>query len=106
MNEAWEARLAGYSEDAELRFEAARKLAQARGFRYLPAKRVADLPKEALLERVEAIRMTDGNTDQLEAGALLGGAMEPQLTVQRALDLYWSLTKDKTFRKSDDQLRR
>jgi len=106
MNEAWEARLAGYSDDAELRFEAARELAQARGFRYLPAKRVADLPKEALLERVEAVRMTDGNPDQLEAGALLGGAVEPQLTVQRALDMYWSLTKDKTFGKSDDQLRR
>ncbi|AML50410.1 DUF6538 domain-containing protein [Falsihalocynthiibacter arcticus] len=106
MIEAWEARLAGHSEDAERRFEAARELAQARGFRYLPAKQVSALPNEALLERVEAIRSVNGKPDKLDAGAFLGGASEPRLTVQRALDLYWSLTKDKTFGKSDDQLRR
>lgn len=106
MIEAWEARLAGHSQDAEQRFEAAKQLAQARGLRYMPAERVATLPVEALLERVEAVRVVAGNPDRLEAAAILGGATEPPLTVSRALDLYWTLAKDKTLGKSEDQLRR
>lgn len=106
MIEAWEAKLAGLSEDAERRFEAAKQLAQTRGFRYLPADRVATLPAEAILERVEAVREVAGQPDKQEAAALLGGAPEPVLTVQGALDVYWPLAKDKTFGKSEDQLRR
>lgn len=106
MIEAWEAKLAGHSADADRRFEAARQLAQTRGFRYLPAERVASLPTDAILDRVEAIRTVAGKPDKLEAAAFLGGAQEPVLTVQRALDMYWGLAKDKTFGKSEDQLRR
>lgn len=106
MNEAWEARLAGNSEDAEERFEAARELAQARGFRYLPAKKVAALPTRIILDRVEAVMTVAGEPDKLEAAAILGGAQEPPLTVQRALDLYWTLAKDKALGKSEDQVRR
>ncbi len=106
MIEAWEAKLAGLSEDAELRFEAAKQLAQTRGFRYLPADRVATLPIEELLERVEAVRGLGGQPDKHEAAALLGGASEPLLTVQGALDVYWALARDKTIGKSEDQMRR
>jgi len=106
MIEAWEAKLAGQSEDAERRFEAAKELAQKRGFRYLPAEQVATLPTEDVLERVEAISAPTGRPDRIEAAAMLGGASEPVLTVQGALDLYWSLARDKTFGKSEDQLRR
>jgi len=106
MIEAWEARLAGDSEDAERRFEAARELAQVRGFRYLAADRVAKLPEKELLARVEAVPMPEGEPDEIEAAAVLGGAKEPPITVERALELYWTLAKDQTFGKSEDQLRR
>ncbi len=33
-------------------------------------------------------------------------AQEPAITVANALELYWELAKDKTFGKSEDQLRR
>ncbi len=36
--EGWEAKLAGNTTDAEARFEAARQLAQMRGFRYMQAE--------------------------------------------------------------------
>ena len=106
MIEAWEARLAGDTSDAERRFEAARELAAVRGHRYLTAARVAELPREELLARVEAVAAKDGEPDQLEAAALLGGVSEPPITVSRALELYWGLAKDKTLSKSPDQLRR
>lgn len=104
--EAWEARLAGDTADAERRFEAAKELAAVRGHRYLPAARVATLPREELLARIEATRGRDGEPDMREAAAVLGGVPEPQITVTRALDLYWGLAADKAIGKSDDQLRR
>jgi hypothetical protein len=38
--------------------------------------------------------------------SLLGTVPEPQITVTKALDLYWTLSKEKTLGKSEDQLRR
>jgi integrase len=106
MVEAWEARLAGDSDDAERRFEAARELAQVRGYRYMTADRVAKLPREEFLERVRAVVKPDGEPDRIEAAAVLGGAKEPAITVERALELFWTLAKERTIGKSEDQLRR
>lgn len=106
MIEAWEARLAGNSEDAETRYKAARDLARARGFRYLDAGNVAKLPVEDVVARVEAIPAPAKQPDPVEAAALLGTVPEPRITVTKALQLYWTLAREKTFGKSEDQLRR
>jgi integrase len=109
MVAAWEAKLAGDSSDAEQRFQAARDLAEARGFRYLRAEQVAKLPLEDLRDRFNSVpgfKDQPDNPDMLEAAALLGGVKEPPLTVSKALELYWTLSKDKTLGKSEDQLRR
>ncbi|OAN75120.1 integrase [Jannaschia sp. EhC01] len=106
MIEAWEARLAGNSDDAEARYEAARDLARVRGFRYLDAGAVAKLPVEDVVGRVEAIPASHDQPDPIDAAALLGTAPEPRITVTKALDLYWTLAREKTFGKSEDQLRR
>jgi integrase len=106
MIEAWEAKLAGDSRDAEARFEAARDLAAVRGVRYLPAAKVAELPREDILARVEASIGREGKADPREAIAVLGGVTEPPITVSRSLELYWSLTADRNIGKSEDQLRR
>ena len=104
--EAWEAKLAGDTADAERRFEAAKELAAVRGYRYLSADRVAKLPDEELLQRAEAATDRQGQPDVAEAKALLGGAAQPEITVTRALDLFWSLAADRALGKSADQLRR
>ncbi|MDP3341503.1 DUF6538 domain-containing protein [Frigidibacter sp.] len=103
---AWEARRDGDSSDAEARFEAARDLAQRRGFRYMPAAKVAKLPEEELMRRIQAIPERNGEPDRIEAAAVLGGAVEPPITVSRALELFWTLAKDRTIGKSADQQRR
>jgi integrase len=102
----WEAKLAGDTSDAEQRFEAARELAEARGFRYMRVDKVAKLPTDQLVARMDAVPVSKGRPDFKEAAALLGGAKEPEITVTRALELYWGLAREKTFGKSADQIRK
>ncbi|HEU0223403.1 MAG TPA: integrase, partial [Paracoccaceae bacterium] len=106
MIEAWEARLAGDSQDAEARFAAAQNLARIRGHRNLTVDRVARLPVAEIVERIETIAAPAGVPDRIEAAALLGRAQEPPITVTKALELYWTLAGEKTLGKSEDQLRR
>jgi integrase len=104
--EGWEARLAGDNDNAEIRFEAVKKLAAIRGFRYVGADLVADMPHNDLLDRVELVEEKKGTVDKLEATAILGGATTPEITITHALELYWTLAQDRTLGKSKDQLRR
>lgn len=105
MEQAWEARLAGEVNDSELRFEVARKEAARRGFKYLPVTEVAALPLEERLKRVEAAAPY-GIIDGFKARAVLGGVDQPAITLNRALELFWDLAKDRTIGKSEDQIRR
>lgn len=103
----WEAKKAGDTSDAEKAFAAAQDLARAKGYRWLTAGEVVELPTRELVERVNAIRMHDGKPDLKEAAALLGGAQEPAITINRALELYFELATDEATRgMSDDQIRR
>ena len=104
--EAWEARLAGDTEDAEARHAAAHELARIRGFRYLDVGLVSQLPVDELLARVEAIGVRRAAPDTVEASALLGTVPAPSLTLEKSLELYWGLAREKTLGKSEDQLRR
>lgn len=80
---AWEAQLAGNSDDASEQFEAAQKLAAAQGLRYLPLEEVINLPIEPLLERIESIR---NRPDPAKTAAVLGAAPVPTITVTQALE--------------------
>lgn len=106
LEQAWEARLAGDTQDAERRFQAVQELAEARGYRYLDAGRVAKLPLSELLNRVEDATDRQGEPDPKEAAALLGGVAKPEITVSRALDLFWGFAKDQTLGKSETQRRK
>lgn len=106
MIDAWEARLAGDTADAEAKYAAAVDLAGARGFRFMKADAVAKLPVEAIVERVEAVTVSGRATHGLATAAILGGAVEPPITINRALELFWTMAKDRTIGKSEDQIRR
>ena len=103
----WEARLSGESDDKLAKLDAARELASLRGFKFMSATQVADLPVDQFLNRIEAIPDVGSGKPQVQdAAALLGGVEAPSLTISTALELYWTLAKDKTFGKSDDQIRK
>lgn len=104
--EAWEAKLAGDTDDAEARFNAARELAKKRGYRYLEAAQVAKLPLDELLTRIGYVVDRKGRIDKLEAEAVLGGAKKPVVTVTQAFDLFYVDAKDRVVGMSPDQMRR
>lgn len=100
MIEAWEARLAGNSVDAEARYEAARDLARARGFRYLDAGAVAKLPVEDVVERVEAIPAPANQPDTMEAAALLGTVPDPASRSRTRWDFIGGLPKKRRWERA------
>lgn len=103
----WQARLAGEGDDKLAQLDAARELASIRGFKFMPASQVATLPVDQLLDRIEAIpTVGNGQTQHQDAAALLGGVAPPKLNISDALEVYWTLAKDKVFGKSDDQVRK
>lgn len=104
--ESWEARLAGDTEDAELKYQAARNLAKLKGFRYLPGEAVAKLPMKDLVKRIEAISEVRGAPNMKDAEAVLGLVPVPPITISRARTLFWDLAEDRVVGKSEDQMRR
>lgn len=106
MIEAWEARLAGDTTDAQARLEAAKEIAQSRGYRYLSSHSVARLPIDELLSRVEATTDSRGHVDPVTADALLGTVKAPEITISKALDRFYEVEAVRVKGKSKDQLRR
>lgn len=106
MVESWEAKLAGDTDDAEQRLDAAKRLAASRSLRFLKAEDVARLPLREIVDRAKMAEGREGKPDRVEARAVLGGAEEPKITVSKALDEYWTLSREQTLGKSPDQLRR
>ncbi|ETX27561.1 integrase [Roseivivax isoporae LMG 25204] len=103
---AWEAQLAGRSDDGTARLDAARAIAASHGLTYKPIRDVEDLPLEELLARVEVLQRRDGTANAVTAPAVLGTIEVPSVTVSEALREYWTLTSDRVRDKSADQKRR
>lgn len=102
----WQAKLDGRSADARLAYEAVRKVAQGRGFNYLPVVTVAGLPDELLLSRIEAIQETEGRVDQNETAAFMGTVETPPLLMSEVWKEFNRLTADRRLGKSSDQIRK
>lgn len=82
------------------------ELARVRGFQYLDVNQISQLPLKDVVNRVEAVDQVKGVPDELAASALLGTSSKPKIPVSKALELYWSLARDKIIGKSVDQVRR
>ncbi len=104
--EAWEAKLEGRDAASTERMAAARNIAQRRGYRYLSAPDVANLPIDELLGRIEAVVDGRGRVDHQDAEAILGGVPKPTILVSDALDEFYKVEAARLVGKSPDQLRR
>lgn len=104
----WEALAAGRSQDAAAAFDAAKRLATARGFAYRPAVDLAGGSLDEVLGRLESLVRKDGSFAPLvEAGAVLGAVDEPGVTISEALKEFFRFSEiDRQAGKSDRQVKR
>lgn len=104
-NEYWASLLSGdEKERSRRRYEAAARRAEALGFHYLPADRVAELPIGDLLARIE--KAGSARTAEKQA-ALLGGVPAPVAKVTDVLDIYCNeIAVDELVTKSEQQRRK
>ena len=100
----WEALAAGDASDALARYEAARRLAAARGWPYRPA---ADLARpEALADlvaRANSLASPSHVAPAAEVAAVLGLVDPPPLRLSEALARFFDLTRDRVAEKSAKQ---
>ncbi|WP_233355225.1 DUF6538 domain-containing protein [Hirschia maritima] len=64
--QSWEAKLAGSSDHAQERYDAARELANIRGFSYMDVSAVSKLPLENLLDRIAQSSQSKVSPTQLK----------------------------------------
>lgn len=104
--ESWECKLEGNDAEADSRMEAASRLAQRRGYRFMTTDHVAQLPIAEIGQRLDAVKGKSGKVDKLEAEALIGLVKVPKLNVRQALEEFYRVGADKIIGKSVDQIRR
>lgn len=74
------------------------------GFSYLPSHQVAQLPLQEILNRLLHVEKENFNEAQTEA--VLGGISSPIIKVDKALELFFDIARDKTLNKSPNQIRK
>lgn len=103
----WEALAAGESADAAAAYDAAKRLAQARGFPYRRAADLAAGSVEEILSRIEALVRSGDNFNPAESAALLGFTEAPEMTLSAALsEMFDFAAIDRLAGKSAGQVKR
>ncbi len=83
----WEALTAGSAGDAAAAYEAAKRLAQARGFAWRSSADLAAGPVDEIIARLESLIRPDGSyAPMVEAAAVLGAVEAPPETISAAFD--------------------
>ncbi|GEC30666.1 DUF6538 domain-containing protein [Sinorhizobium fredii] len=107
MLEGWETALRGDIGGAQARYEAAKNIADHRGFSFVAAPTLANAPLEEIVKRALAVPANrDGSANQRIGDALLGGVEEPAIKIEKALEVFWEQEADKEKGKSADQVRK
>lgn len=98
----WAALAAGQTADARAHYLAVRRLAEARGFAYVPAPRLAEGDLADILARIRAAEAEP----PVVADALLGLVPEAAPDLRAALEEYFAETTSRTAMKAPSQLKR
>ncbi len=102
----WRGLVEGRSNEARLRYDAARTRARALGFDFMPAEGVAELPMEEVLDRLDELRRPSGVESKTEVAAVLGGESLPAWRLASLFDEFERLNRASLQGKSPDQIRK
>ncbi len=99
----WEALLAGDAGAAQEHYLAAKRLAEARGFAYMPMAKLAAGDLDELVRRLGSLAEGGTLTSSAVAEAVLGTVPEALPTLTKVLDEYVELTRTRHLQKSGAQ---
>jgi len=102
----WAALAAGRRPEARAHYDAAVKLARARGVEYRTAGELAAGPLGDLVERLERLSRRGELGNAAIVAAELGGVEAPVLPLSETLEIFLEGTRDRLAKKSPDQVRR
>ena len=74
------------------------------GSSYAPVERLKDETLSKLVQRIETAQSQP--KDSPVVPSLLGTVPEPSITISAALNTFWDISRDKTIKKSDKQIRK
>lgn len=102
----WEALAAGQGEDAQRRYDAARTLAEAHGFQYMPLPDVINLPFDQFYDRLGSAYGFDPETrPKAITDAVMGRVPVPSTTISTAFDEFFDFTEDRRSGRSESQIK-
>lgn len=80
------------------------KRAALLGFSYLPNQKIAELPLRQIIDRL--LNVEKENFSEAHTEAVLGKLSTPIIKLDKALNLFFQITRDKTLNKSANQIRK
>ncbi|MEQ8524706.1 site-specific integrase [Gracilimonas sp.] len=101
----WESLLSSKETHTKSKFDEAVDVAKIIGFNYLPIQRLSsEVSRNEIYER---ILLADENKEHpIIRSAILGTVEAPEITVSKALETFWTISKDKLINKSEKQIRK
>ncbi len=102
----WEAVAAGNTDDARVRYTAARALAEARGFAYVPVDRLIEGNLSDLVGRILSLERPGGIAPRVEFDAVLGLVPPVLPDLRDVLAEFFRLTSSRVANKSPAQVKR
>lgn len=101
----WESLLSSEENHSKSKFDDAVDLAKIIGFNYLPIQRLSS--EASRNEIYERILLADEHKEHpIVRDAILGAVEAPEITVSKALETFWTISKDKLINKSEKQIRK
>ncbi|MEP1305096.1 MAG: DUF6538 domain-containing protein [Balneola sp.] len=100
----WEKLVTSGNAHSDERFDRAVNLAKLLGFSFMPMNEIMEKSLPTILKRIQGVKEYKDNPQALEA--ILGAVEKPELTISKALEVYWSISKNKIMNKSDKQIRK
>ena len=103
INDYWEGLIIDPTSKEE-KFQEAIYLARLQGFGYKTAAEIAQAPLENIVKRIITANAPDSTP--AEKDAVLGKIHHEPITLSKALETFWALSKDKQLNKSEGQIQK
>ena len=102
----WQSLLTDKASTSVATYQEAIKRARILGVQYKPVMELAKTKTDEIVERIKTLEQSSLIANQPAVSAILGGVEKPSLPLDKALDQFFTLSRDSLHGKSEDQIRK